>query len=46
MKKLALNFDPKKVLEVLSKLESLDLELKTSTTPPRVILDLIIAGLK
>lgn len=46
MKKLALNFDPKKVLEVLGKLESLDLELKTSTTPPKVILDLIIAGLK
>ena len=45
MKKVAARFTPKKVLEFLTKLEALDLELKTSSTPPRVLLDLIIAQL-
>ena len=43
MKKLASNFPPKKVLDVLNKLSLLDEELKTSSTPPRVLLDLIFS---
>ncbi len=43
MKRLAKNFETAKILQVLSKLEHLDLELKTSSTPPRVTLELIAA---
>jgi DNA polymerase III delta subunit len=45
MKKTAARFTPKTVLELLNKLASLDEELKTSSTPPRVLLDLIISQL-
>jgi DNA polymerase III delta subunit len=45
IKKLAGKFSSKKVLEVLNKLSLLDEELKTSSTPPRVLLDLIFAQL-
>ncbi len=45
MKKLAGKFAPKKVLDVLNKLSLLDEELKTSSTPPRVLLDLIFSQL-
>lgn len=45
MKKIAANFPPKKVLDFLSKLEALDEELKTGNTPPKVLLDLIVAQL-
>ena len=42
---LARNFETKKLLGVLKKFEHLDVELKSTTTPPRVLLDLIIAQL-
>jgi DNA polymerase III delta subunit len=45
MKKIAARFPQKKVLETLNKLSALDEELKTSQTPPKVLLDLIIAQL-
>ena len=45
MKKIASKFPAKKVLEFLSKLAALDEELKTSQTPPKVLLDLIVAQL-
>ena len=45
IKKVAARFPAKKVLETLNKLEALDLELKTSSTPPRVLLDLIVSQL-
>ena len=45
MKKLARNFTPIQVKQALSKLESLDRELKTGSMPPHVVLDLILAGL-
>lgn len=45
MKKIAARFPIKKVLELLAKLRALDEELKSSSTPPRVLLDLIIAQL-
>jgi DNA polymerase III delta subunit len=45
IKKIASRFPAKKVLETLNKLEALDLELKTSQTPPRVLLDLIVSQL-
>ena len=45
MKKAALRFAPKKIMETLQKLSSLDEELKTSQTPPKVLLDLIISQL-
>ncbi len=45
MKKLSSRFPPKKILEFLNKLEALDDELKTSSTPPRVLLDLIVSQL-
>jgi DNA polymerase III delta subunit len=45
MKKTAGRFAQKKVLDFLKKLEHLDEELKTSSTPPRVLLDLIVAQL-
>lgn len=43
MKKIAAKLQPAKVLGTLKKLEALDEELKSSSTPPKVILDLIIA---
>ncbi len=43
MKKLASKFPQKKVLDLLNKLSLLDEELKTSSTPPRVLLDLIFS---
>ncbi len=43
MKKLARNFTPAQVKQTLSKVENLDLELKSSTMPPHVILDVIIS---
>ncbi len=43
MKKLARNFTPTSVKQTMTKLESLDMELKSSTMPPHVVLDLIIA---
>lgn len=45
MKKIANKFNPKKVLVLLKKLEALDQELKTTQTPPKVLLDLILAQL-
>jgi DNA polymerase III delta subunit len=42
VKKAAVKFTTKIVFEFLTKLEALDLELKTSGMPPRVLLDLII----
>ncbi len=45
IKKIATKFPPKKVLELLNKLAALDEELKTSSTPPRVLLDLIVSQL-
>ena len=45
MKKIAMRFPNSKVWETLSKFEALDEELKTSSTPPRVLLDLILSQL-
>jgi len=45
MKKIASRFPTKKLLETLTKLEALDQELKSSSTPPKVLLDLIISQL-
>jgi DNA polymerase III delta subunit len=45
MKKIAGRFPAKKIIEFLNKLEALDEELKTSSTPPRVLLDLIVSQL-
>ncbi len=45
MKKIAGKFPQKKVLDFLNKLSALDEEMKTSSTPPRVLLDLIISQL-
>lgn len=45
MKKIAVRFEPKKVLETLSKLEALDEELKSSQIPPRTLLELILIQL-
>ena len=43
MKKIAGRLSPQKVIQTLPKLEALDGELKTSQTPPRVLLDMILA---
>ncbi len=43
MKKLANKVQNKKIMETLPKLEALDEELKTTSTPPRVLLDMIVA---
>jgi DNA polymerase III delta subunit len=43
MKKIASRFTPKIVMAMLSRLESLDKELKSTSTPPRVLLDMITA---
>lgn len=45
MKKLSRNFTMPKVKQALLKLENLDRELKSSTMPPHVVLDLIIADM-
>lgn len=45
IKKIAGKFTPKKVLDFLAKLAALDQELKSSGTPPKVLLDLIIVQL-
>ncbi len=45
VKKIASRFAAPKVLQTLLKLEALDTELKTSSTPPRVLLDLILSQL-
>lgn len=45
MKKLSRNFTAPKVKQALLKLENLDRELKSSTMPPHVVLDLIIADM-
>lgn len=45
MKKIASKFSPKKILDFLNKLSALDEELKTTQTPPKVLLDLIVAQL-
>ncbi len=45
IKKIASKFQAKKVLDLLNKLSHLDGELKTSNTPPRVLLDLIFSQL-
>ncbi len=45
MKKLARNFTPAQAKSALSKLTSLDKELKSSTLPSKVVLSLIVAGL-
>ena len=43
MKKIASRFSAKIIMETLNKLAALDDELKTGSTPPRVLLDLILA---
>jgi DNA polymerase III delta subunit len=45
IKKIASRFPSKKILDFLNKLSALDEELKTSSTPPRVLLDLIVSQL-
>jgi DNA polymerase III delta subunit len=45
IKKIASRFPAKKILDFLNKLSALDEELKTSSTPPRVLLDLIVSQL-
>jgi DNA polymerase III delta subunit len=45
LRKISARFNPKKVQEFLPKLEALDEELKTGSTPPRVLLDLIMVQL-
>ena len=43
MKKIAQRCKPELALDVLKKFEHLDVELKTGSTPPRVLLDLILS---
>jgi len=45
MKKIAARFPVKLVLETLAKLKALDEELKSTQTPPKVLLDLIVSQL-
>lgn len=45
IKKIASRFPAKKIIELLNKLEALDEELKSSSIPPRVLLDLILSQL-
>ena len=45
MKKIAAQFDQKKVLDTLAKLHALDEELKSSGTPPGVLMNLIVTQL-
>ncbi len=43
MKKLSKNFTTKQLIEALSKFYNLEIELKNSTLPPRVVIDMIVA---
>ena len=43
MKKIAGRLSPVKILETMKKLEALDEELKTSQSPPKVLLDMIVS---
>ncbi len=43
MKKLSKNFNSKQLADALTKFYSLDKELKNSTLPPRVVIDMIVA---
>jgi DNA polymerase III delta subunit len=43
LKKLASRFTALKLRQILQRLEDLDIELKTGSTPPRPIMDLILA---
>ena len=45
LKKIVVRFSADKIWQTLNKLEALDEELKTSSTPPRVLLDLILSQL-
>lgn len=45
IKKIAARFPARQILEFLNKLGALDEELKTTSTPPRVLLDLILTQL-
>lgn len=45
IKKVAVRFNDKKVLDFLNKLKALDEEMKTSSVPPKVLLDLIVSQL-
>jgi len=45
MKKLAGKFKPGQLISILDKLERLDIETKTTTTPGQTILQLILAQL-
>ncbi len=43
MKKLSNNFNTKQLVDALAKFYSLDKELKNSTLPPRIVIDMIVA---
>ncbi len=43
MKKLSKNFTTKQLVDALTKFYNLDKELKNSTLPPRVVIDMIVA---
>jgi DNA polymerase III delta subunit len=45
IKKISSRFELRKVLDFLSKLQALDRELKSSSIPPKVLLDLIVTQL-
>lgn len=45
MKKISRNFTPAQLSAALTKLYNLDKELKSSTLPPRVIVDMIVAAI-
>jgi len=45
VRKNAARFSPRSIMELLQKLSFLDTELKSTSTPPRVLLDLILAPL-
>jgi DNA polymerase III delta subunit len=45
LRKLSRGFTERQLSDILAKLENLDIELKTSTLPPRVVVDLILAQL-
>lgn len=45
LKRVVSHFSADKIWQTLNKLEALDEELKTSSTPPRVVLDLILSQL-
>ena len=43
MKKLSAPFQEKALVSLLTKLEALDVELKSSSVPPKVLVDLIVS---